>query len=88
MLFRDVPLWLRRAFAEEKLFHFRYEELAGFGFDWCQSVLVDQRRLVRQPLLPGFFTDVVLNALPKFARVRRIVQALGFFLQKDAINGS
>jgi len=38
---RNVFLGLRRAFSEEKLFHFRFEELACFGLDGGQAILVD-----------------------------------------------
>ena len=51
-----------------------------------QAVLVDQPRLVLQPLLPRGAADVFPDALPERARVGRAFQPLGFAAELDAVD--
>jgi hypothetical protein len=75
-----------RPAGEEEFLHLCLEELPGLGLDRRQAVLIDQHCLVTQPALPRLPGNVVVDTLPKFARVRRIVEAFRLFTQQDTFN--
>src|SRR5690606_12615157 len=85
---RDVALGLRGTLAEEKFLHLLAQELARLGLDDDEPVLVDQHRLVAEPLLPGFPGDVFIDALAEFPRIGRPLEPLGFAAQQHALDGS
>src|SRR5210317_455017 len=75
-----------RPAGEEEFLHLCLEELPGLGLDRRQAVLIDQHCLVTQPALPRLPGNVVVDTLPKYARVRRIVEAFRLFTQQDTFN--
>src|SRR3954447_12540165 len=77
---------LVRARAEEMVFHLALEVLAGALVGQVQAVLVDQHRLLLEPLLPGFLADAVVEALAEFAGVGRKVETLGLATELDAVD--
>src|SRR5579872_4843979 len=78
-------LELRRqlgAFAEEVFFHLFEQELLGFGLAEVEAVLVHDHLHVLDPTLPGFFGNVLVDALPQRVPVKgNFVEAGGFLLQ-------
>src|SRR3569623_3734198 len=64
------------AAAEEMILHLPLEVLAGALVGQVQPVLVDQHRLLLEPLLPGFLADAVVEAHAQFARIRGEVETL------------
>src|SRR5690606_21411748 len=74
--------------AEEMLLHLLGEPLAGAGVGQRQPVLVDEHRLVTQPLRPRLLRDVLVDALAEFARIGREVEAFGFSAKLHAVNGT
>src|SRR6266478_1192409 len=75
-------LGLGGAAAEQILLHFRHQEGARLRLDRRQPILVDQCGLVRHPLRPRFFGNVVVNPLSQLAGVRQIVEALRLAFQQ------
>ena len=69
-----------------QILHFFGEIGAVFGLDGGQTILVDQHRLMRQPHLPSFATDIVEDALAKFAWIRRLAKLFAFAPEFDALN--
>src|SRR5215467_11856881 len=66
--------------------HLLGEVLARSRIGEAQSVLVDEHRLVAQPLLPRLLRDVLENTLAELARIRREIQTLGLAAELDAMN--
>src|SRR5258706_11084454 len=66
---REIPA------AEEKLLHLRRQKLARRGLGQREPVLVDQPRLVLEPLFPGLLADLLVDALAERARVGRALEA-------------
>ncbi len=81
-----VTLWRRGTFAEQKLFHFTFQELAPLWINESYSVFVDEHGLVCDPALPALFGHIVVNAFPQLARVGLKIQPLGFLLEHDTID--
>src|SRR6186713_645820 len=63
LLRRDVARRLLRPFAEQEPLHLAPQEIACGGIERRDAVLVDQHGLVREPLVPGFLRDVLVDAL-------------------------
>ena len=77
---------LLRAAAEEELLHFLDQELARLRLDRRQPVLVQQHRLVLEPALPRFLGNVLVDALPELAGIRRVVEAFGLDAEQHAFH--
>src|SRR5512139_1321675 len=82
---RDVARGLLGAAAEEVVLHLPLQVLAGPLVRQVQPVLVDQHRLLLQPLGPGFLADAVVDALAQFAGVRGDIEAFGLATELDAV---
>src|SRR5690242_18822528 len=85
---RDVAGGLVRAAAEEVVLHLALQVFACALVGQVQAVLVDQHRLLLEPLLPGFLADAFVDALAQLAGIGREVEALGFAAELDALDGA
>ena len=84
----DEPLRGLGSAAKEILLHLRDQELARLGFERHEPVLVDQHRLVAEPLLPGFLRNILENALAELTWIRRAIEAFRFAAELDALDHS
>ena len=74
--------------AKEVFLHLRDQEFSRFRFEGHEPVLVDQHRLVAEPLLPGFLRNIFENALAKLTGIRRPIEAFRFAAELDALDHS
>src|SRR5690349_4344152 len=74
------------AAAEEVLFHLLGKPFARAHVGERQPVLVDEHRLMLEPLRPRFLRHVLVDALAELARVGREVQPLGLTSKLDAVD--
>src|SRR4029079_18721988 len=72
--------------AEEMTLHLLSEILARARVGEAQAILVDQHRLVLEPLRPRLLRYVLVDALAEFARIRRKVEAFSLVPELDALN--
>src|SRR5437763_16029300 len=85
---RDVAGRLVSARAEEMILHLPLQVLTCALVREVQPVLVDQHRLLLQPLLPGFLADALVDALAQFAGIGGKVETLGVATELDAVDGA
>src|SRR5437016_2934753 len=85
---RHVALCHVRAAAEEVVLHLPAQVVARALVREIQAVLVDQHRLLLEPLRPGFLAHVLVDALAELARIGRKIEAFGFAAELDAVDGS
>src|SRR5688572_21108749 len=81
-------LWLLGSAPEEIFLHLAHQELARLRLEGHEPVLVDQHRLVPEPLLPGFLRDVLEDALPELTRIRRPLEAFRLAAELHAVDHS
>src|SRR5579862_6871466 len=74
MLRRHVTRGRFGAAAEEMLLHLLGEPLPRARIGKRKPILVDEHRLMPQPLRPGFLGYVLVDSLAELARVRREVE--------------
>src|SRR5690606_4430986 len=83
---RHVTGRLLTAIPEEIALHLGGEVLAGPRIGQAQAVLVDEHRLVAQPVLPGLLRDLLVDPLADLAGVGREIQPLGLLAELDAVD--
>src|SRR5271167_1678068 len=83
---RHVLLGLLGAFAEEVGFHLLHDELLVVLLPGLQAIFVKQHLHVLLPLLPRQLGHVVVDALPKFAIERRLVETFHFAAHLNALH--
>src|SRR5579871_6374497 len=84
-LLGDIVLRFLRPGTEEEFLHLRDEEGTSLGLDGGQAVLVDEHRLVRDPLRPGLLRDIGIDALTELAGIGEVVETLGLAFQDHAM---
>src|SRR5690606_5541189 len=82
-LLRRVDL-VGLARAEEERLHVRHQHLAGRLLPDVQAVMVDERGLVTQPLVPAPLADGVVDPLAEFVPERRPLEPRGLLAASDA----
>src|SRR6185503_10719655 len=85
---RDVARGGVGAFAEEMALGLLHEVLARARVGEVEAVLVDQHRLLLEPLRPGFLRDPLPDALAERPGVGREVHAFGFASQLYTLHHS
>src|SRR4051812_47766155 len=63
-----------------------HQVFAGARIGEVQAILVDEHRLLLEPLLPGFLGDVLPDPLAELAGIRREIEALGLAAELDALH--
>ena len=88
LFWRYVTIGCREIFVCKKLVHFLLQEFARLCIEQVQSALVDQARLMRLPVLPSLFRDVLENIQTFRTGERLCFQALHFSLMFLAEHGA
>src|SRR5438034_1110098 len=72
--------------SEKVPLHLLSEILARTRIGKAQPILIDQHRLMLEPLRPCLFGDVLVDPLAELARVWREIQPFGLAAELDAVN--
>jgi hypothetical protein len=72
------------AIPKKILIHLGTQKSACLGLDRRKAVFVDQHGLVRKPLAPGFFRNLIEEAFAELAGKRREVQPFQFLVMTYA----
>src|SRR5690606_36385794 len=71
---------------EEVALHLSGKVFARARIGQAQPVLVDEHRLVAQPVLPGLFGYLFVDSLADFAGIGREIQSFGQLAELDAVD--
>src|SRR6266576_201245 len=74
--------------AEKMLLHLLGQPFPGAGIGERKAILVDEHRLMLQPLLPRLLRDVLVEALAELARIRRKIEPFRFAAELHAFHHS
>src|SRR5437870_11084134 len=66
--------------------HLFGEIFAGSGIREAQAVLVDQHRLMLEPLRPRFLGNALVDAFAELAGIRRKIETFGLAPELDALD--
>src|SRR5271154_1071482 len=83
---RDVAFWQFGAFAEKELLHLFFHDFLRARVERIQPKLVHHHFRMFNPQLPGFFRDILEDALAEFAFPRNAVEPWHFPTELNALH--